>query len=213
MLQLYSYYRSSAAFRVRIALALKGLEWETIPVNLLQNEHQQSAYRDKNPQGLIPALATGETLLNQSLAIIEYLEEAYPEPALLPQDLMAKARVRALAYQVAMDIHPINNLRVASYIANDLGQGDSGRVQWLHHWMSTGFNGIEASLQQQGSDGRFCFGDSISLADICLIPQVYNAYRFEVPMDDYPLITAIWQHCTSLPAFIQAAPEAQSDCP
>lgn len=212
MLHLYSYYRSSAAFRVRIVLELKGLAWENIPVNLLNNEQQQSVYLDKNPQGLVPALDIGNVLLNQSLAIIEYLEEAHPETALLPAAIMAKAQVRALAYQVAMDIHPINNLRVVNYIANDLGQGEAGKKQWLHHWMGIGFKAFEASLQQQAGNERFCFGNNVSLADVCLIPQVYNAYRFECPMDDYPLITSIWRHCMSLPAFKKAAPEAQSDC-
>ena len=212
MLQLYSYYRSSAAFRVRIALEYKELEWDSIAVNLLDNEHHQPNYRSKNPQGLVPALATANGLLNQSLAIIEYLEDTHPEPALLPADAMAKAQVRALAYQVAMDIHPINNLRVANYIARDLEHGDAGKTQWLHHWISTGFNAIEASLQQH-SKGPFCFGDSLSLADICLIPQVYNAHRFGCPMDNYPRINAIWQHGIKLPAVARAAPEAQADCP
>lgn len=212
MLQLYSYYRSSAAFRVRIALELKALAWENLPVNLLTGEHKQSAYLDKNPQGLVPVLASGEKWFNQSLAIIEYLDEAYPEPALLPSDLMARAQVRALAYQVAMDIHPINNLRVVNYIVNDLALGDQAKREWLHHWMNTGFTAIEQSLKQQ-SAGQYCFGQSITLADICLIPQVYNAYRFECPMEPYPLISGIWQHCMTLPAFAHAAPEAQIDCP
>jgi maleylpyruvate isomerase len=213
MLHLYSYYRSSAAYRVRIALALKGMSWEAIPVNLFKQEQRQATYLEKNPQGLVPALQTGSSLLTQSLAIIEYLEELQPEPALLPSDPLAKAQIRALAYQVAMDIHPLNNVRVLNYLTSELGHSEAEKIQWLHHWMGLGFAALEDSLRQQGCDGRYCFADAPTLADLCLVPQVYNAYRFNCPMNSYPLIVSIWQHCTGLAQFIDAAPEAQTDSP
>ncbi|ARN75252.1 maleylacetoacetate isomerase [Oceanicoccus sagamiensis] len=212
MLQLYSYYRSSAAYRVRIALALKGLAFESIPVNLLEQENYRQSYLDKNPQGLVPALDIGGQILNQSLAIMEYLEEVNPKPALLPADPIERAQIRSLAYEVAIDIHPINNLRIINFLTSEWQHSESNKFEWLHHWMTTGFAAIENRLQQ-GSQGQFCFGDTVTLADICLIPQVYNAHRFECPMDDFPLINAIVSHCNTLDAFKRAAPEAQPDSP
>lgn len=219
MFQLYQYDRSSAAYRVRIALALKGIEWQSVPVNLLTNEHRDAVYLARNPQGLVPALRVGDDYLNQSLAIIEYLDEAYPDPALLPSDRLERAKVRAFAQQITMDIHPLNNLRVLNY----LKQTDKEKTIWMHHWLTEGFNAIEtliasnraASNASQSNaldktpvmQTHFCFSGSASLADICLIPQVYNAKRFNLPMGDYPFIESVWQQCISLPAFLQAAPK------
>jgi len=213
MLQLYSYFRSSAAYRVRIALNLKGLKWESIPVNLLEKEHKEKAYLEVNPQGLVPALDVAGVVLNQPLAIIEYLEEVHPKLALLPSDPIAKAQVRAVAYQVAMDIHPVNNLRVLKHLTEGLGLGDQAKIQWLHHWMTIGFQALEETLREYDSNGHFCLGRGLTLADICLIPQVYNAYRFDCPLDDYPLIRSVYKHCMELPEFISAMPENQVDSP
>ena len=209
MLKLYDYYRSSAAYRVRIALHLKGLEWQSVPVNLLDGEQREQAYGQLNPQHLVPLLALPEPRLSQSLAIIEWLEDTYPHPPLLPTEALAKAQVRALAYQVAMDIHPLNNLRVVKYLQEDLAVDESQKMHWYRHWIAQGFSALEQSLQQMKCQGQFCVGARPSLADVCLIPQVYNALRFQCELEDYPLIRAVWAHCNSLTAFQDAAPEAQ----
>jgi len=213
MMKLYGYYRSSAAYRVRIALQIKGLEWQSVPVNLLTGEQKDQTYGQINSQGLVPTLAAEDKLLIQSLAIIEWLDDEFPQVALLPKDFIDKAQVRALAYQVAMEIHPLNNLRVVKYLKNDLALDESQKMQWYRHWIAQGFTALELSLQQVNCQGQFCFGSSPTLADVCLIPQVYNALRFECEMGDYPLIHRVWQHCNSLMAFKEAAPEAQADCP
>jgi len=212
-MKLYGYYRSSAAYRLRIALQLKGLEWQSVPVNLLKGEQQNLSFRQFNPQGLVPVLSVEDKLLTQSLAIIEWLDEEYPQVALLPKETLAKAQVRALAYQVAMEIHPLNNLKVVKYLTNDLELDESKKIQWYRHWIAQGFSALEQSLRQLDCRGQFCFGSSPTLADVCLIPQVYNALRFECDMNDYPLIRGIWKHCNSITAFQKAAPEAQEDCP
>jgi len=212
-MKLYGYYRSSAAYRLRIALQLKGLEWQSVPVNLLTDEQTDLSFRQLNPQGLVPVLSVEDKLLTQSLAIIEWLEEEYPQVALLPKKALAKAQVRALAYQVSIEIHPLNNLRVVKYLKNDLALDESKKMQWYRHWVAQGFCALEQSLQQLDCQGQFCFGSSPTLADVCLIPQVYNALRFECDMNDYPLIRGIWKHCNSITAFQKAAPEAQEDCP
>ena len=211
MLNLYSYFRSSASYRVRIALNLKGVSWETIPVNLLKSEQSGEAFLEKNEQGLVPALDIGGTVLNQSMAIIEYLDETYPDPPLLPDSSVARANVRALAYQVAMDIHPLNNLRVLSMLTGTLNHSEEEKIDWIHHWIGVGFKSLESSLEQVGSNGQFCFGDSVTLADLCLIPQVYNARRFKAPMDDYTLINSIVEHCNQIDAFKAAEPASQPD--
>jgi maleylacetoacetate isomerase len=210
--KLYTYWRSSAAYRVRIALALKGLDWDAIPVNLVKSEEHDPKYLDINPQGLVPALVDDATVITQSLAIIEYLDQRFPAPALLPDDLIAKATVRSMAYQIAMEIHPLNNLRVLNYLTKTLDPAQSERLQWYRHWTSVGFSALEKTLESY-SNGKYCYGDSATIADICLIPQVYNAHRFECPLESYPLITSIWNHCNSLPTFQSSAPEAQQDCP
>jgi len=209
---LHNYHRSSAAYRVRIALALKNIPSDTATVNLLDGQQQSPEYLAINPQGLVPALCTENHVLTQSLAIIEYLNERYPSPALLPEDLLAKAQVRAMAQQIAIDIHPLNNLRVLNYLKDNFNCSDSEKTQWISHWITQGFAALEQTLAAQNKDvgssnNAYCFGSQPSLADICLIPQVYNAKRFGVAMQAYPNINAIVDHCNSLPAFIAAAPD------
>jgi len=215
MLKLYSYFRSSAAYRVRIALGLKGLAYDTIPVHLLKDGGQQhaSAYRQANPQGLVPALQLADDgpVLAQSLAIIEYLDETQAGPALLPADALGRARVRALAQMVACDIHPLNNLRVLKYLKHELGVADTQKDAWYAHWVALGLQPVEDSLARSSDTGRFCHGDSPGLADCCLVPQVFNAQRFNCALDAYPTITRIVAACEQLPAFQQAAPGVQPD--
>ena len=212
-LQLYSYYRSSAAYRVRIALEIKQLSYQQLPINLLTGEHRQSRYLQTNPAGLVPALACDEGTLTQSLAIIEYLEERYPEPSLLPKSLIDRAQVRSIAYQVAMDIHPLNNPRVTQFLEATIGLNKDNKLHWYRHWIAQGFGALENNLKALNSSGQYCLGETATMADLCLIPQVYNALRFECPMQDYPLINSIYQHCTGLTDFIAASPESQPDCP
>ena len=213
MLKLYTYFRSSAAYRVRIALNLKGLPYEAVPVHMLRDGGQQhsSQYTAINPSALIPTLQDGEATLTQSLAIIEYLDDVHPTPALLPADPLGRARVRALALAVACDIHPLNNLRVLRYLEHTLGVGGDERNDWYRHWVETGFAAIEKMLLTSPVTGRFCHGDTPTLADCCLIPQVFNAERFKVPMGSYPTISAIAQHCQAIDAFRRAAPDMQPD--
>lgn len=211
MIKLYSYFRSSAAYRVRIALNLKHIEHRLEFVNLLEAEEQQAIYAELNPQKLVPILEHDEYLLYQSMAILEYLEETFPEPALLPFDSALRAEVRALANVIACDIHPLNNLRVLKYLSEDLDIGEEEKLRWYRHWVAQGFDAIEKRLAAF-SDGRFCFGDTPGMADAVLIPQVYNARRFELDMRPYPLIESIDEHCLQIEAFRSAAPENQPDC-
>jgi maleylacetoacetate isomerase len=213
---LYSYWRSSAAYRTRIALNLKGMDYAIAPVHLLKDggEQHQDAYRAINPQQLIPALADGDHLVRESLAIMEYLEEAYPDaPRLLPRDPVSRSRVRALAQMVVCDIHPIGNLRVLQYLQRELGVDEDQKLAWSRHWIEVGFEAIEAVLAGDGHAGKFCEGDAPTLADCCLVPQVYNARRFNVSLDRYPTIVRIDAACRELDAFRRAAPEAQTDAP
>lgn len=203
---LYDYFRSSAAYRVRIALNLKGIAAQHHEVHLLNEggQHRKPDYLKLNPQGLVPALVlpSGD-VLTQSLAIIEYLEECHPDPALLPADPVERARVRAAALSIACDIHPLNNLRVLGYIKDRFGQGEDAVTAWYHHWIEIGFAALEAMLD----DGAFCFGDAPGLADVCLVPQVFNARRFKVDMDQFPRITAIDARLNEMPAFVDAHPD------
>ena len=210
-MKLYGYWRSSAAYRVRIALALKGMSYESIPVHLVKDggQQHQANYQALNPAELVPTLVDNELTLNQSLAIVEYLDAVQPEPALVPAEPKQAALVRAMALDIACDIHPLNNLRVLQYLTGPLQLTEQQKTAWIHHWLNTGFQALEQRLQQ--SAGRCCFGDAVSLADICLVPQVYNALRFGLDMTPYPTIQAIYQHCNSLTAFAEAAPEAQAD--
>ncbi len=210
---LHSYWRSSAAYRVRIALGLKGLDWRTAGVHLVRDggEQHTAAYRRLNPQGLVPTLETEQHVLTQSLAIIEYLDECHPEPPLLPRGAAERARVRALAQIVACDIHPLNNLRVLKWLKDHLGADEGQRNQWYRHWIAEGFAALEALLGDNQAAGRYCHGDSPTLADLCLVPQVYNATRYECDLEPYPAIRRINAACMALEAFRGAAPEAQPD--
>lgn len=208
-MKLYDYARSSAAYRVRIALNLKGIAYTAIPISLLDGMQQSAEYRTLNPTGLVPSLdidaqGNGQGILGQSLAIIEYLDERYPEPPLLPQSPLARARTRALALQIACDIHPLNNLRVLRYLTDELGVSEEQKTSWYHHWLKQGL----APLEQQLSTGdtRFCCNNTPGLADICLIPQLYNAHRFKLDMSPYPRLIAIEQACNQVAAFQLAKP-------
>jgi maleylacetoacetate isomerase len=214
-LQLYSYWRSSAAYRVRIGLNLKGLPYEIVPVHLLREggEQHSEAYRAVNPQGLVPMLQHGNRQLRQSVAILEYLDETWPTPALLPSPARERQRVRAIAQAIACDIHPLNNLRVLQYFDRTWRVPQSERDEWVRHWIVDGFGAVEAMLNDHPATGRYCEGDTPSLADCCLIPQVYNARRFGVAIDAFPTIERIEQACLALPAFDAARPELQPDCP
>ena len=213
-IRLYSYWRSSAAYRVRLALNLKGLDYETVSVSLVpgESEHRQDAYRKRNPQMLVPFLEDGEFGVGQSQAIFEYLEEAHPEVALLPAAAQQRATVRSFCNSICCDIHPLNNLRVLLYLKGELGVSDEQRDAWYANWIHEGFRAAEIVAVANAADGPFVFGESVTLAETCLIPQIYNARRFNVPLDDYPRLVAIDAHCATLPAFADAVPENQPDC-
>jgi maleylacetoacetate isomerase len=213
MLKLYSLWRSSAAYRVRIALNVKGLAYDYVPVNLMSGEHLQAAYRAENPQGLVPGLKTDQGVLGQSLAIIEYLDEIHPEPPLLPRDPLDRARVRSLALLVACEIHPMNNLRVLNYLRNPLGHDEATVNTWYAHWIATGLASLEAEAARYATDDRHLFGGRLTLPDLMLVPQMYNARRFKCDVAPYPRLRAIDAHLCSLPAFARAAPEQQPDAP
>lgn len=212
MLTLYTYFRSSAAFRVRIALNLRGLAYEPRFVSLPAGEQRAPDYRALNPQGLVPTLLEGEGRLTQSMAIIEYLDETQPGEKLLPADALGRARVRALAQIVSCEIHPVNNLRILNYLKNTLGI-DQPRVDaWYRHWCEEGLAAFELAIAD-GAAGRYCHGDAVSLADICLVPQIFNAKRFEVDLKPYPRTMAIFERLMKLPAFDTAQPGKQPDAP
>ena len=215
-IKLYSYWRSSAAYRVRIALNLKGLAYELIPVSLIANggEHRSAEYRSLNPQGKVPTLIDGERIIRQSMAIIEYIEESYEgEHRLMPVTARERARVRALAQIIACDIHPVNNLGVMQYLEHEFNAPQVERDRWTKHWMTEGFKAFEELLATSPSTGQFCEGDEPSLADICLVPQVYNAYRWSVDMNAFPLIKQIYERCSGIEAFVRGKPENQPDAP
>jgi maleylacetoacetate isomerase len=202
---LYDYHRSSACYRVRIALNLKSVEYEAVPVNLLEGEHQGAAYRARNPQGFVPMLEADGLRLTQSLAIIGWLEQRHPEPLLIPADPGDAAHVRSLALTIACDIHPLNNVRVLRYLAGPLGQPEGARNDWYRHWIAEGFTALEALALPRA--GRFLFGDTPTLADACLVPQMYNARRFEVPLDPYPTLVRADAEANRLDAFVAAHPD------
>lgn len=210
-MKLHGYWRSSAAYRVRIALNLKGVEAEHCPVHLINNggEQHSAVYQQLNPAQLVPTLEDGDLSLNQSLAIIQYLEDCYPQVPLYPADPAQKAAVMAFALDIACDIHPLNNLRVLQYLTGPLALSETQKMQWIKHWLAVGFDALEKRLQARA--GRYCFGDTVTLADLCLVPQVYNALRFQLDMTEYPLINSIYQRCNTLEAFQRAAPEQQAD--
>ncbi|AVM73470.1 Maleylpyruvate isomerase [Magnetospirillum gryphiswaldense MSR-1] len=213
MIRLYTYFRSSAAYRVRIALNLKGIDFQAVPVHLVRNggEHKSADYLALNPQGLVPALETDGQVLTQSLAILEYLDETHPDPALLPADPLGRARVRAIAQAIACDIHPINNLRVLQYLGGTLGLDQAAKDDWYRHWVETGLQAVEAMLAADRRTGVFCHGDQPGLADCCLVPQVFNARRFNCDLTALPTIMRIAERCEQIDAFNQAAPAQQPD--
>ena len=210
-MKLYDYYRSSASYRVRIALNLKQISYELMPVHLVSEngEQHQSDYINLNPQGLVPTLDENGHILSQSLAIIEYIEEINPTPPLLPQNPLGRAQVRSLALLIACDMHPLNNLRVLHELRQQFHATEIQIENWYHHWLKKGFDALESRLQNLSRKNHVCYGHDVTLADICLIPQVYNAKRFKFPLDNYPLINEINDYCLSIPAFIEASPEAQ----
>lgn len=213
MLKLHTYFRSSAAFRVRIALNLKGLAYESVPVHLLRGGGEQHGerYRQRNASQLVPLLEIDDLTLSQSLAIMEYLEERCPEPALLPREPSTRARVRELALSIACDIHPLNNLRVLQYLTAPLGVPETQRDEWARHWIALGFTAIEQRMTWAASNGPYSFGAMPTLADCCLVPQVFNARRVHLPLDEYPTIRRVYEHCMQQEAFQRAAPGAQGD--
>ncbi len=212
-LTLYGYFRSSAAYRVRIALALKGLAYDNSFVHLLRDGGGQftADYRAKNPQAQVPSLEVDGEALTQSLAIIEYLEEVHSQPPLLPKTPLERARIRAIALAVACEIHPLNNLRVLGYLSNEIGVDDDTRMAWYRHWFANGLEAVETMVTRLPGRGRFCHGDAPGLAEICLVPQIFNARRFDCDLSAYPTLVAIDGACAELPAFRDAAPENQPD--
>lgn len=209
MLKLYDYYRSSACFRVRIALNLKGLPYEAIPIHLVNNGGEQfsDAYQKINTQNLVPSLQDGNKILTQSLAIIEYVDEVHPKPALLPSHPFEKALVRAFALSIAADLHPLNNLRVLKYLTTQLGLSEEKKNEWYQHWIAKGLAALEKQLTHSNTSSDFCFGNQPSLADICLVPQMFNARRFACDLSPYPTLVKIDAHCQKLDAVNAAWPK------
>jgi maleylpyruvate isomerase len=211
-LVLHDYFRSSTSIRLRAALNLKGLSYDQIAHNLRKGEHRDAAYLAIHPQGLVPALVLQDgAILTQSLAIIEYLDEVYPSPSLLPKSALDRARVRALAHAVALDIHPVNNLRVLAYLRSAFDANDDSISTWFRHWVAETFKSLEAMLAGDSRTNRFCHGDTPGLADLCLYAQVLNNSRFGVVMSPYPIISRIFDACAIQPAFAAAAPDQQPD--
>jgi maleylacetoacetate isomerase len=210
---LYTYFRSSAAYRVRIALNLKGLDYRSVSIHLLHDggQQHQPEYRAINPFGLVPSYQENGRILRQSLAIIEYLDERYPEPPLLPSTPFARAEVRQLALSIACDIHPINNPRILKYLERELHADEATRLRWMRHWIQDGLEALEVLLAGTGTSGRFCHGNQPTLADCCLVPQVFNARRFEVDLSGCPRLQDIAATCEELSAFQEAHPSRQPD--
>ena len=214
-MKLYSYWRSTAAYRVRLALNVKGIAYETVSVSLLPGQavHRQDEYRSRNPQMLVPYLEDGDFGVGQSQAILEYLEETSPATPLLPDSAKQRAAVRSFCNSICCDIHPLNNLRVLMYLKEELGVSDEQRNDWYANWIHEGFRAAEITAVEHADDGPFVFGETVSLADCCLIPQIYNARRFNISLDEYPQLVAIDAHCNSLSDFAEAIPESQPDAP
>ncbi len=209
-MKLHNYFRSSASYRVRIALGLKGLAYTYVPVHLARGEHQKPPYGEIAADGLVPVLEVGELRLSQSMAIIEYLEDMYPQPPLLPQDPVNRARVRALAQSIACEIHPLNNLRVLKYLVRELKVDEQAKTLWYRHWVREGLLAFERQLNQ-GKAGKYCFGDTPTLADCCLVPQIFNGQRFDCDFSGLPRTMAAYEACMSLDAFAKAQPSACPD--
>jgi maleylacetoacetate isomerase len=212
-IKLYTYWRSSAAYRVRIALELKGIDYEPVAVSLKpgDDEHRGEAYRAINPQMLVPFFDDGKVAIAQSMAILEYLEETWPDTPLLPRAEPLRSKVRAFCNAIACDIHPLNNLRVLNYITREFGVADGQKSDWYAHWIVAGFRACEHASVSHAHDGPYAFGSELTLADVLLVPQMYNARRFGVPLDEFPRLVAVTDTCNELPAFIDAAPENQPD--
>ena len=210
-MQLYSYFRSSASFRVRIALALKGLPSDYVPVHLVKNEQLQPAYAQLSPAKLVPLLKDGDALVSQSLAIIEYLDETHPQPPLLPGTAAERARIRSLAMDIACEIHPLNNLRVLRYLVHELKVDEEAKNAWYRHWVETGLETVERRLAADAATGRFCHGDAPTLADCVLVPQIFNAQRFDCRLDQLPTVMRVFEACMAQEAFQQAQPSASPD--
>ncbi len=213
MMTLYGYFRSSTSYRTRIAMNLKGLDYDNVTVNLAEDEQLESEFKALNPQGLVPVLQADDLLLYQSPAILEWLEEVYPESSLLPKDAAGRMHVRALSAMIGCDIHPLNNRRILQYLRNELSVGEEEVMMWCNRWMSEGFAALEKRLTQDENRGKFCYGDSPTFADCYLIPQVSSARRFKVDLSLYPNIVAIDEHCRTLKAFADADPMMQPDTP
>jgi maleylacetoacetate isomerase len=210
-MKLYNYFRSSASYRVRIALALKGLPYEYVSVHLAKGEHKQAGYGALSADGLVPLLELPDgTRLSQSLAIMEFLDEEYPGPALLPKDALSRAKVRALAQSIACEIHPLNNLRVLKYLVHDLKVEEAAKNDWYRHWVRTGLEAFERQLAQRPLS-TYCWGEAPTVADCCLVPQIYNAQRFDTPLDGLPRTMATYEACMALEAFQAAQPSACPD--
>ncbi len=210
-MKLYDYFRSSAAYRVRIALNLKGIAAEHAYIHLAKGLQAMPEYLVVNPQGLVPALVDGDDTIVQSLAIIEYLDETHREPPLLPGDPTGRARVRSLSQAIACEIHPLNNLRVLNYLTDRLGQSEAVRTRWYRHWIAEGFKGLEGLLTQYPGTGTYCHGDTVTMADLCLVPQMFNARRIDCDLTPYPVTVRIADALAALPAFADAEPGNQPD--
>lgn len=211
-MKLHGYWRSSTAYRVRIALGLKGLSAEHVPVHLVRNEQNDPAYKALNPQGNVPTLIDDDGhVLTQSLAICEYLDEIHPHPRLLPSDALGRARVRAFSLAIACEIHPLANLRVLKHLTGPMGQSEEAKLEWYRHWTSVGLTALEAMVAGHPGTGTFVHGDTPTLADVCLVPQMYNARRFDVDLTPYPTLVRLDAAAQAVPAFAAAAPEKQPD--
>lgn len=210
-MKLYNYFRSSASYRVRIALAIKNLPYDYVPVHLLKGDHKKPEFGALSADGFVPLLEDAGEHLSQSMAIMEYLDEVHPSPPLLPSDPVGRAKVRALAQSVACDIHPLNNLRVLNRLRSRHGADDAVVAEWVQHWIGEGFTALEALARLHSKDGRHSFGDGVTVVDICLVPQMYNARRFGCDLAPFPTLVAIDAHCRSLAAFRSAEPELQPD--
>lgn len=211
-MKLYTFFRGSSPFRLRIALNLKGLRYEAVPVHLGRNEHQRAEFGAVNPQQLLPALVLDDgQVLTQSLAIMEYLEEKYPEPPLLPKDPYGRARVRALSLLIACEIHPLNNKRTLDYLRSGVGRSEEQLADWYRHWIDDGLAKLEAAMARNPSSGRFSHGDTPSMADCCLVPQVFNARRYHNDTSKFPTVMRVFGECMKLDAFIRAQPSKQPD--
>jgi maleylacetoacetate isomerase len=212
-MKLYSYFRSSAAYRARIALNLKSIQYESIHVDLLADggEQRKPEYLAVNPQGLVPALVTEGVTITQSLAIIEYLEETHPHPPLLPRKAVDRAQVRAMALTIACDVHPLNNLRVLNYLRSTLGQEHGAVRNWYQHWIAEGFRALEHQARHSSDDGRYLFGSAVTIADVFVVPQMFNARRFKCDLEPYPTLRSVCAHLEALPPFAKAAPQAQPE--